>query len=854
MKKMLLIDGNSLVFRAYHATLYGNLMRTSNGIPVNAVFGFASMVQKALELLKPDAVLVAFDTGKKTFRHEMYKEYKGTRKQLDEDLIVQFPIVREYLDAMNIARYEKDGIEADDVIGIMAKMYPDWQTDILSSDKDLLQLIDNTTSVWLIKKGMSELVEVDSEKLYEMYQLKPEQIIDLKGLMGDASDNIPGIPGVGEKTAIKLLTDYQTMENIYNHTDELKGKLQERVIENRELAYLSKKLATITTDYDIDVDVDSLTFVPEASSQYEFFTKYEMKTFLRNIDVSEPVEKKELSFETVTNVDINWLENPTVLSPLVHDKSIKGFVLKNNVVCCYISTLDAKNDQVFIDWLADNKLVKIVYDIKAVFHLLDNDFSCNINNVYDLMISSFLIKSNLSGWKSFVEYYQGKLQPGFDDAYGSCKKPSENCLYYACEVSHFLYSIYPDNVAKLKEDGLDKLYYDLEYPLAKVLFEMEKTGIRVDIEVLDRIANETAAILQSLTEKIYDGANEEFNINSPKKLSEVLYDRLGLPGGKKRSTAIDVLEKLEGVHPIISHIMQYRKYQKLYSTYAEGLKKYVHSDNRIHTKYNQCVTQTGRLSSTDPNLQNISVRTEEGREIRKAFVPDENSVLMSADYSQIELRVLADMADEKELIDAFCNEMDIHTKTAMNVFGVKEDGVTSLMRRKAKAVNFGIVYGISDFGLAQQLQISREEAKDYIDKYLQTYPRIKVYMDEIIKYCEDHGYVKTLLNRRREIPEINDKNYMTREFGKRAAMNAPIQGTAADLIKIAMINIHEKMAKRGLESKMILQVHDELVFNVVNSEYEVMKELVEKEMAAAMELKVPLVANCVTGSSWYEAK
>ena len=854
MKKMLLIDGNSLVFRAYHATLYGNMMRTSNGIPVNAVFGFASMVQKALELLTPDAVLVAFDTGHKTFRHNLFEQYKGTRKQLDDDLIVQFPIVREYLDAMNISRYEKDGIEADDVIGTMAKMYPDWQTDILSSDKDLLQLIDNTTSVWLMKKGMSEILEVDSEKLYEMYQLKPQQIIDLKGLMGDASDNIPGIPGVGEKTAIKLLTDYQTVENLYEHTGELKGKLQEKVVENKDLAYLSKQLATITIDCDIEVNLDNLTFEPDVSKQFDFFSKYEMKTFLRNLNTDKTVAKPQLSYEVVTAIDENRLQLPTVLTPLVDfETKVQGFMIKNDAISCYISFENAMNSVVFRNWLSCNN-VKIVYDIKAIMHLLEVDSIGDVNGVFDIMIASFLTKSNLSGWKSFVEYYQGNLTPGFDDAYGSSKKANDNQVEYGCEVSCFLSEVYPKVITKLTEDNLDKLYYDLEYPLAKVLYEMEKTGIRVDVDVLDRIASETGAILQLLTEKIYELANEEFNINSPKKLSEVLYDRLELPGGKKRSTAVDVLEKLEGVHPIIAQIMKYRKYQKLYSTYAEGLKKYVYPDNRIHTKYNQCVTQTGRLSSTDPNLQNISVRTEEGREVRKAFVPDENSVLMAADYSQIELRVLADMADEHELIDAFCNEMDIHTKTAMNVFGVGEAEVTSLMRRKAKAVNFGIVYGISDFGLAQQLQISREEAKVYIDKYFETYPRIKVYMEEVIAYCEKHGYVKTLLNRRREIPEINDKNYMTREFGKRAAMNAPIQGTAADLIKIAMINIHNKMSKLQLQSKMILQVHDELVFNVVNSEYEVMKELVEKEMAEAMKLKVPLLANCVVGPSWYEAK
>jgi len=858
MKKLLLIDGNSLVFRAYHATSYGNLMRTSNGIPTNAVFGFANMIQKALSMIKADAVLVAFDTGNKTFRHDNFPDYKANRKALDDDLIVQFPIVREYLDAMNIPRYEQDGIEADDIIGTMVKKYSDWDINVLSSDKDLLQLIDETTSVWLMKKGLSEFVEVDIPMLHEMYELAPKQIIELKGLMGDNSDNIPGIPGVGEKTAIKLLVEYGSIDNVYQNVDKIKGKLQEKIIDNKELAYLSKELATINTECVIDIDANELIITVDAEKQYDFFSKYEMKSFLKYLDLSSKKTTKKLNYQHVTAVSRNDLSTPTAIYLDYSDKNnskadIKGFGLTNEKICRYIGFADAVACFEFREWLSDKSCTKIVYNYKDTLHIFDRCGNFELNNVYDLMITSFLLKSNLSSWKSFVDNYKGSFSFSYDDIYKACSNDLDE-IKYSCEISDFLFNCYQAIGPKLVEEKLDSLYYDLEYPLSKVLFNMEKTGIKVDMDVLDKIASETLTKITTLSSKIYELAGIEFNINSPKRLSEVLYDDLRLPSGKKRSTAVDVLEKLEQAHPIISLIMEYRKYQKLYSTYAEGLKKYVHDDGRIHTQYNQCVTQTGRLSSTEPNLQNISVRSEEGREIRKAFIADNGSILMAADYSQVELRVLAGMANEPSLIEAFCNDMDIHTKTAMNVFGVSEDEVTSSMRRKAKAVNFGIVYGISDFGLAQQIQVPRYEAKEYIDKYFETYPRIKEYMDEVITFCEKNGYVVTLLNRRRDIPEIHAKEYMTREFGKRAAMNAPIQGTAADLIKIAMINIDKAMNELKLSSRMLLQVHDELVFNVLDGEYEVMKELIEREMTNAMKLKVPLVADCVSGKSWYEAK
>ncbi|MBR5795211.1 MAG: DNA polymerase I [Erysipelotrichaceae bacterium] len=860
MKKLLLIDGNSLVFRAYHATMYGKMMTTSNGIPTNALYGFALMMQKAIELITPDRILVAFDAGKKTFRHDVYAEYKGTRKPADDELKIQFPIVREYLDAMNISRYEQEGIEADDIIGSMVKKYPDWQINVLSSDKDLLQLIDETTSVWLMKKGLSEIEEMDIEALYARYQLAPKQIIDLKGLMGDASDNIPGIPKVGEKTALKLLEQFGSVENLLANTSELKGKLKENVEANAHLALLSKDLATIRTDFNLPIDIDSLTYEVDVKKIYDFYRKYEMESFLKKLDVPVENTDTELTYEIVDSIANVELNEPTALYyayDLRNPDMMYGYALKNSRGCYYIRYEDTLKDIAWDAWLASDS-IKIVYDIKELLHVQDRFGLTKLSKYFDMMLSSFLNHSQTNHYELLLEQNNLHISYTLEDLFGKVNKPilveEERVVQYACEQAHALFVLYPIVKEQMKQLQLESLYYDVELPLASVLYEMEKTGIRMEEDVLDQIAKETYQKLQDLSAVIYEYAEEEFNINSPKKLGEILYDKLGLPSGKKRSTAVDVLEKLRSAHPIIEYLMEYRKYQKLYSTYAEGLKKYIHEDGKIHTKYNQCVTQTGRLSSSEPNLQNISVRSEEAREIRKAFVPEKGCVLVSADYSQVELRILAHLANEQQLIDAFCSNMDIHTKTAMDVFKVAENEVDSNMRRKAKAVNFGIVYGISDFGLSEQLQITRKEAQSYIQSYFESYPGIKKYMDDVVSFCEENGYVVTMLNRKRDIPEIKDKNYMVREFGKRAAMNAPVQGTAADLIKVAMIHIANRMKELNLRSQMILQVHDELIFNVYEEELEQMRHLIEYEMEHAFTLQVPLVAQSVCGATWYEAK
>ncbi|MEA5017240.1 MAG: DNA polymerase I [Erysipelotrichaceae bacterium] len=864
MKKLLLIDGNSLVFRAYYATAYSRPMTTSNKINTNAVYGFATMITKALELVKPDAVLVAFDTEKKTFRHELYSEYKGTRKAAPPELIVQFPIVREYLDAMNITRYELPGIEADDIIGSLSRKYKDWQTNILTSDQDLLQLIDDTTSVWLMKKGLSEIVKMDSVALYESMSLVPSQIIDLKALMGDSSDNIPGVPNVGEKTALKLLGEYRTVENVLANIDQIKGKLAENLRNNQELALLSKELATIKCTVDIPLNNEDLTINTDNDKLYQFYLKYELNSFLKSLDMSkkEQVNNDSFNHNVVDKIPTTMLDQDVAI---YFDQDIKdyykaklyGLALVKNDKCYYIKMNDVYDDKALLEWLqADNQ--KIIYDAKNAYHLAKANGIILDGIGFDIQVAAFLIDNFINDWDKLFNKFKLMTQDQQIAIYGTISKikdiDEQLQIKHACMRAYDCMMIAQKLKANIDEMAMEELFYEVEMPLTKILYEMENKGVLIDSNILDDIASKTLNKLNEITTNIYHVAACEFNINSPKQLAEVLFDKLKLPSYKKRSTAIDVLERLLGKHEIVEYLIEYRKYQKLYSTYAEGLKKFVNADHRIHTIYNQTITQTGRLSSTDPNLQNISIKDEEGKEIRKAFIADEGCVLLAADYSQIELRILAHMANEDKLIQTFINKQDIHTTTAMEVFNVKADEIDAGLRRQAKAVNFGIVYGISDFGLSQQLQIDVKTAQNYINRYFMSYPKIKIFMDEVISFCQANGYVKTLLNRRRYIPEINDKNYMTREFGKRAAMNAPIQGTAADLIKLAMVKIAHRIKANGYRSQMILQVHDELIFNVYEDEIEIMKELIENEMENAMILNVPLEAKCVQGNNWYDAK
>lgn len=861
MKKLLLIDGNNMLFKAYHATLYGRMMTTSNGIPTNAVFGFIHMLNKALELVKPDHVLVAWDSGKPTFRHEHYKEYKGTRKEIDEALIVQFPIVREYLDAYGLFRYECPGIEADDIIGTAAKKYPDYEVHILSSDKDLWQLIDPTTDIYVMKKGISEIEIMDEQKLMDTMGIVPNQIIDLKALMGDASDNIPGVPGVGEKTALKLLAEYQTVENVYEHVHEIKGKLGEKIRDNQDKAILSKYLATIKIDAELPFQIDDLEFHGANAELYEFFRKYEMNSFLKD-EQKENKPKLDVAFHQVHKVSDSLLKEDAVLwvdhdCEDYYDTQLYGFGIGNASQLEYITLEDAKNDPVFLEFLTNNERI-LTADAKMLYHVCSEHQLPLPNHLFDVVIAAFLLDGSINDYEKLLDKYHVNNGLHKEEVYGKKGKPmlvdEEQRLQYVKQQLEHLLSVKDELIEGLKTTEMMDLFNELEMPLAKVLFQMEENGVCTDLSVLDDIATRMSIKIDELSRQIYEYAGYEFNVNSPKQLAVVLYDELGLKAGKKRSTAVDVLEKFIHVHPIISLLMEHRKYAKIYSTYAVGLSKHIQKDGKIHTIFNQTLTQTGRLSSSEPNLQNISVKDEEGKEVRKAFVASKDHVLMSADYSQIELRMLAHMADEHEMIDAFNNDIDIHTKTAMEIYDVNADEVTSLMRRNAKTVNFGIVYGQSEYGLSEQLSISRQEAKTFIEKYFESYPNIKTFMDETIAYCEKNGYVKTLFNRRRYIPEIHDKNHMTREFGKRAAMNAPIQGSAADLIKKAMLIIDEKMKQQHMKSTMILQIHDELIFDVCNDEIDQMKALIEDGMQHAMKLQIPLIAEANYATSWYDAK
>ena len=861
MKKLLLIDGNSMLFRAYYATVYGRMMKTSNGVPTNAVYGFITMINKALSMVEPDAVLVAWDAGKPTFRHETYTEYKGTRKELDQELIVQFPIAREYLDAYGMKRYECEGIEADDIIGSMAKKYPDVEIHILSSDRDLLQLIDPTTDVYLMKKGITEMEVMDEAKLKEAMGIVPSQIIDLKALMGDTADNIPGVKGIGEKTALKLLSEYETVDNVYAHIDEIKGKLKEKLETDKEKAFLSKYLATIKVDAEIPLPFEAMLLQEPKEELHDFFVKYEMKSFVKDTMDTREV-KKEGSRSVVKQISSQLLQDGALVYANVDNESyydavLYGFAVSLKDQTEYIELQDALTDTRFLAWLKEEN-GKAVYDAKNFYHALHKNGIEFADVKFDVMIAAFLVDGTLSDYDKLAEKYQFDRSLLKDNVFGKKGKGKlvdlDEAARYAMLQADHLQDLVSELDASLKEMEMKELFDTIEMPLTHVLYAMEKEGVVTSLSTLDEIARATSDKIDTLSAQIYEMAGMEFNINSPKQLAQILYDELGLKAGKKRSTAADVLEKLAKQHPIIPLLLEHRKYQKIYSTYAVGLSKHVLKDGKIHTIFNQIQTQTGRLSSSEPNLQNISVRDEEGKEIRKAFVASEGHVLLSADYSQIELRMLAHMADEEVMIDAFNHGIDIHTKTAMQIFDVDHDSVDANMRRSAKTVNFGIVYGQSDFGLSEQLGISRKEAHAFIDKYFASYPNIKSFMDSTIQFCEENGYVKTLFNRRRYIKEISDKNYMMREFGKRAAMNAPIQGSAADLIKLAMIHIFERMRREQVKSRMILQIHDELIFDVWEDELEQMKSIVEEGMQQAMKLRVPLIAEANIGKSWYEAK
>lgn len=850
MEKLLLIDGNSMLFRAYYATIYGQSMSTSEGIPTNAIYGFALMLSKALKTIEPDYIMVAFDHGKDTYRHKEYPRYKGTRSETPEDLITQFPIIREYIDALHIVRHEQEGLEADDIIGSLAKQNEQYDVNILTSDKDLLQLVDDNIKVWLMHKGISDIVLMDPKAVYERFQLEPKQIVDMKALAGDPSDNIPGVRKIGDKTAIKLLNQYQSVENLYEHIDEQKGKLKENLIMDKDNAFLSKRLATIITDATTGINIEDCKYQKEGIDAYNFYLHYQMRSLANKVDLyssSQSIKEEdtrkyeEKVFVKVEYIAKNKLTDDTVLYIEEDDVAIC-----NKEIAYQLGFNDFLKSESIKEFLS-SETSKIVYDLKKLQHLaIKNNFEIN-GKIYDLMIMAFLADSKIKTIDELCNKYNLPISNKEVDLFSLDDKQTTQ---YAGRLLFLKETVEKE----LEEKNMSDLYWKVELPLVEVLTSMEETGIVCDEKVLDKISVETKEKMDFYQRHIWQLADKQFNINSPKQLAEVIYDDLKLTKSTKRSTDIKVLQKLSDKHPIIEEIIQYRKYAKIYSTYAEGLKKYIQKDGKIHTIFNQCITETGRLSSSEPNLQNISVRNEEAATVRQAFIPEEGCVLVGADYSQIELRILAHLADEKGLIEAFKNGLDAHTKTAMDIFGVSKEEVTPLMRRQAKAINFGIDYGMSSYGLAERLNIPVHEASDFIESYFEKYPNIKKFMDNSISECEKKGYVTTLLNRRREIAEIRSSNRNLKEFGKRAAMNAPVQGSAADLIKVAMINVYNRLKKQNMKSKLILQIHDELILNVPIEEKEEAMKIVTQEMENAMKLSVPLVAQATWGTTWLEVK
>ncbi|HDA7003601.1 TPA: DNA polymerase I [Staphylococcus aureus] len=876
MNKLVLIDGNSLSFRAFYAL---PLLSNKAGIHTNAVYGFAMLLEKILKEEKPNHFLVAFDAGKTTFRHEKYSEYKGGRQKTPPELSEQFPYIRQLLDAYHIKRYELDNYEADDIIGTLSKEADKagFQTIIITGDRDLTQLATDNVTIYYTKKGVTDVDHYTPDFIAEKYNgLTPNQIIDMKGLMGDTSDNIPGVAGVGEKTAIKLLNQFDTVEGVYEHLDEISGKkLKEKLQNSKEDALMSKELATINVDSPIEVKLEDtlMTHQDEQQEKIELFKKLEFKQLLADIDQSASGEDAiEKTFEIETsfdNVDFTSLKEATIHFELDGGNYLRNNILKFSLFTgekhIVINADDIINYAELVSWLENPNTKKVVYDAKKTY-VASHRLGIDIQNIsFDIMLASYIIDPSrtISDVQSVVSLYGQSFVKDDVSIYGKGKEfkvPEDDVLNpYVASITDAIYFAKPNMDKQLEEYNQVELLADLELPLAKILSEMEEIGIYTDVHDLEEMEKEIQEKLDVLIRNIHDAAGEDFNINSPKQLGVVLFETLQLPVIKKTktgySTAVDVLEQLQGEHPIIDYILEYRQLSKLQSTYVEGLQKVISDDQRIHTRFNQTLAQTGRLSSVDPNLQNIPVRLEEGRKIRKAFKPtSKDSVILSADYSQIELRVLAHITQDESMKEAFINGDDIHTATAMKVFGVEADQVDSLMRRQAKAVNFGIVYGISDYGLSQSLGITRKKAKAFIDDYLASFPGVKQYMSDIVKDAKALGFVETLLHRRRYIPDITSRNFNLRGFAERTAMNTPIQGSAADIIKLAMVKFAQKMKETTYQAKLLLQVHDELIFEVPKSEVDSFSEFVEEIMENALQLDVPLKVDSSYGATWYDAK
>ncbi len=854
MKKLILVDGNNLMFRSYYATAYsGNMMTNSKGLPTNALYGFVSMINKIIIEEKPVYMAVAFDIGQ-NFRKKEYDFYKEGRVATPEELKIQMPIARDILDAMNIKHLELAPYEADDIIGTIVKMTesdPEFSSTIVSSDKDLLQLISEETEVKLLKQ--TGFIRYTKDKFIEDYGIMPIKMIDLKALMGDASDNIPGVKGIGEKTALKLLQEYESLENLYNNIDEIKGKTQEKLIEDKDNAFMSKKIATIYRDVPLNINLEDLKIGKIKPKLTELFKELEFFSLLKTMMVPIKDDSESLDVEEITDL--------TKLDSLENDIAIYLELDNNNYHIANIMALTVKDAHhiFYVDKdLVIPTLNKIkdknitTYDAKKIICKT----KIKINCVCDIMIASYLCNYNFKEDIAFLmQQFNEKID--FYDTFLKDPKMTEKIKEFLGKKVNFLYNFKDEMLKRLKENNYLDLFNNIEMPLLYVLADMEITGIKCEKDVLEQMKTLIKEKITNIEKEIYLDAGMEFNIGSPKQLGEVLFDKMQLGVGKKNKTGyktdVKVLEKLMGKHPIIEKILEYRNLTKIYNTYLEGLENFILEDGKIHTIYKQTLTRTGRLSSIEPNLQNIPVREELGRNIRKAFVPS-NDLLLSADYSQIELRILAHISNCPTLIEAFKNDEDIHSKVASDIYEVPIDAVTKKMRRTAKAVIFGIVYGISGFGLGENLNISRKEADDFINKYYELYPEVKNYMDEIISKTHFLGYVTTLFNRKRVIDEINNTNYMIRQMGERMALNTPIQGTSADIMKLAMINVYKRFQEEKIESKILLQVHDEIIIDCKNTELDKIKKIVKEEMENVFPLSVPLKIEINTGVNWYDAK
>lgn len=876
MKKILLIDGSSLIFRAFYAI---KNLTTKDGVFVNGVYGFLNMYYKALELTNPTHVFVAFDKGSKTFRHTEYSDYKGTRDKAPNEITYQFGILKDLLSSMNVNYLELDEYEADDILGTIAKLAQKegFEVDIFTGDRDYLQLVDDNIFVYLTKKGISEIKLMDNNAIFEDFGISPMQLIDVKALQGDSSDNIPGVKGVGEKTALKLIQEYGNLENLYENLGKLKGKLKENLENEKNKAYLSRYLGEIYLNVPIDKNIED--FELKDVNLNEYIEKLENLEFKSIINKFFKDVKKDNSNSINHIIDSEVINFSEIFDKIKNDKSIavkffsdKEYIYREKF---YIGVYSDYNKKSYIckefnledfERLCNSDIKIVGYDIKEeLFFLLKNNFE--VNNYEDVMILEYLVDSNKGNY-DITKVSEELLHLEIIDLKERFGKGKNKKTFFDLDediivkyISQYVFAIselYSIFVQKVKENNLYSLYENVEKPLVKILADMEKTGVKVDKNKILELNEEYSKLADEYEQRVYELAGEVFNLNSPKQLGVILFDKMKLPVVKKTktgySTDVEVLEKLSEDYEIAEYILKYRSLNKLISTYLVGILDYIMEDDRVRTSYKQMITATGRLSSVDPNLQNIPVRTQEGKNIRKVFVADKNKVFIDADYSQIELRVLAHLSKDLVMIDSFKNDLDIHYKTASEVFGVPIEEVTDNQRRSAKAVNFGIVYGISDYGLSKDLNITRNEARQYIDGYLNTYPNIKNYMEEIVKIAKKDGYVTTILGRKRYIPEINSKNFNIRSFGERIALNTPIQGSAADIIKLAMIKVYERLKEEKVNAKLILQIHDELIIECDEKEKDIVKNILKESMENVYKLDLPLKVDVCEGRNWYESK